>query len=198
MAGSENVVPRDSRIEPLQFRYPESRFRYCPGRNFSEKLEVIRVNLLKYSDRAGCPYEVNAARSRIILDVVCTAHAVKHLNHFSGRCIHDHQLAGFMLVPAANIAGMGFGPAAHEQAMMGCIQASGVGHRTSGDWPLCDHRAFFKIDYCNMAVTGNNISHGDVQCFSGGLDSDTRGITAGELDTAHQFACSCVDYVDRS
>src|SRR6266851_5291654 len=79
MAGGENVVPRDSRVEPLQLRDPEPSLRDCPGRNFSEKLEVIRVQLLENSNSASRPYEVNAPGSRVILEVVCAAHAVQGL-----------------------------------------------------------------------------------------------------------------------
>src|ERR1700694_6051493 len=103
-----------------------------------------------------------------------------------------------MLVPASNIARMGFGPAANKQAMMGCVQTRGMGHRASGDWPLGDHGAFFEINYRNMADPSHNISHSDVQSFSGRLDCDASRITAGEFNAAHQFGRLCVDYVDRS
>src|SRR5216684_5293118 len=66
MAGGENVVPRDRRVEPLQFRHPETCLRYCSGRNFSEKLEVIRIYLLENSNSASRSYEVNAPCSRVI------------------------------------------------------------------------------------------------------------------------------------
>src|SRR5712671_3157284 len=159
MASGENVVPWDCRVEPLQFRHPESRLRNCSGRNFSEKLEVIRIYLFKNGDRASCSCEVNAAGGWVVLDVVCAAHAVEHQYNFPRVCIHDNQLARFMLVSASNIARMGFGAAANKQAMMGCVETRGMGHRPSGDWPLSDHGAFFEIDHRNMAVAINNISH---------------------------------------
>src|ERR1700730_32103 len=194
MAGGKNIMSRDSRVEPLQFRNPESRLSNCTGRNLYEKLEVIRIQLFKNCDRAGRTYKVNAASRRIKLDVVCAAHAVEHLHHFPGICIHDNQLSWFMLVPASNIAGMGFGPAADKQAMMGCVQTCGVGHRAAGDWPLGDDSAFFEIYDRNVAVTVDNISHRDVQSFSGRLDCDAGRITAGELNAAHELGRSCVDY----
>src|SRR5216684_663767 len=184
MTGSKNIVPWDRGVEPLQFRHPESRLRNCSGRNFSEKLEVIRIYLLKNGDGASRPCKINAAGGRVILDVVCAAHAVEHLNYFPRLCIHDNQLARFMLVSASNIARMGFGPAADKQPMMGRVQTGGMGHRASSDWPLGDDSAFFEIDHRNMAVAINNISHGDVQCFSGWLDCDAGRISAGKLDAA--------------
>src|SRR5882762_5599713 len=69
-------MPRDSRVEPLQFRHPKTGFRYRPGRNFSEKLEVVRVHLLEHGNRAGCPHEVDASGCRVILEVVGAAHAI--------------------------------------------------------------------------------------------------------------------------
>jgi hypothetical protein len=71
-----------------------------------------------------------------------------------------------MLVPASNIASVGYRPAADKQAMMGRIQTRRMGHRASSDWPLGGHGAFFEINDRNMAVTSHNISHGDVQSFS--------------------------------
>src|SRR5260370_7497191 len=104
MAGSENVVPRDSRVEPLQLRHPEPCLRDCPGWNFSEKLEVIRVHLLKNSNSASRPYEVNAPGSRVILEVVCAAHAVQHLHPFPRLCLDDNYLPPSMLTPSPTIA----------------------------------------------------------------------------------------------
>jgi hypothetical protein len=71
-----------------------------------------------------------------------------------------------MLVPAPNVASVGYRPAADKQAMMGCIQTRGMGHRASGDWPLGDHGAFFEINDRYMAITSHNIPHSDVQSFS--------------------------------
>src|SRR5260370_41262044 len=68
MARSENVVPRDSRVEALQFRDPEPGLRDCPGRDFSKKLEVIRVHLLKNSNSASRPDELKAAGRRVKLE----------------------------------------------------------------------------------------------------------------------------------
>src|SRR5467141_4257652 len=174
-------MSRDSRVEPLQFRHPKTGFRYRPGRNFSEKLEVVRVHLLKHSNRAGCPREVDASGCRVILEVVGAAHAVKRLNHFPRLGVHDSQLSRFMLVPASNVARMCRHSAADKQAMMGRIQTRGVGHWASGDGPLCDHGAFFEIDDRNVAVTPHKISQSDVQSFSRWFDCDACGITAWEL-----------------
>src|ERR1700737_451449 len=165
MARSENVMPRDSRVEPLQFRGPEPWLRYCPGRNFSKKLEVIRVHLLKNSNSASGPDEVNAPGSRVVLEVVCAPHAVQHLHHFPRLRVDDNQLPRFTLVPPSNIAGVSYRSATDKQAMMCRVETSGMRHRASGDWPLGDHRAFFEIDYGNMAFTVHNISHSDVQSF---------------------------------
>src|ERR1700730_5289446 len=166
MAGSEDVMPRNSRVEPIQFRHPETCLRYCPGWNFSEKLEVIRVHLLKNSNSASRPCKIDAPGSCVILDVVCAAHAVQHLNHFPRLRIHDNQLPRFMLVPASNIASVGYRPATDKQAMMDCVQTRGMGYWTSGNWPLGDHGAFFEINDRHMAVASHNISHSDVQSFS--------------------------------
>src|SRR3979490_805348 len=103
-----------------------------------------------------------------------------------------------MLVPTSNVAGVSFGPAANKQAMMGGVQARGMGHWASGDWPLGDDGAFFKINHRNMAVTSHNVSHGDVHFFSGRLDRDAGRVAPGELNAVHQFGGSCVDDVDRS
>src|SRR5258706_8341787 len=165
MTRSENVVPRDSRVEPLQFRDPEPCLRDCPGRNFSKELEVIRVHLLKNSNSASCPDEVNAPGGRVILEVVCAAHAVQQLHHFSGLCVDDNQLPRFTLVPPSNIAGVSYSPATDKQAMMGRVQPPGLRNRASGDWPLGDARAFFEIDDGNMTFTVHIISHVDVQFF---------------------------------
>src|SRR5882762_865249 len=190
-------MPRDSRVEPLQFRHPKTGFRYCPGRNFSEKLEVVRVHLLKHSNRAGCPHEVDASGCRVILEVVGATDAVQPLNHFSRLRIDDCQSARFMLVPAPYVARVCYQSTTNKQAMMGRVQASGMRYRPSGDWPLGDHGAFFEIDDCNVAVTSHNISHSDVQSFPRWLDCDARGITAGELNAADQFGRSRVNDVDR-
>src|SRR3989442_5292808 len=119
MACSKNEVLRNCRVEPLQFRHPEASLGYCPGRNLSEKLEVIRVHLLEYGDRAGCPYEIDAPGCRVVLEVIGAANTVQHLNHFSRFRIHDDQLPRFILVSASDFTGMWFHPATHKQAMMG-------------------------------------------------------------------------------
>src|ERR1700737_762426 len=67
---SLNDVLRDSYVHPLQLRHPEAGLTYCPSRNFSEKLVVVRVHLLKHSQSAGCPYEVDASGCRVELDFV--------------------------------------------------------------------------------------------------------------------------------
>src|SRR6266404_3871732 len=125
-------MPRDSRVEPLQFRHPKTGFRYRPGRNFSEKLEVVRVHLLEHGNRAGCPHEVDASGCRVILEVVGAAHAVQPLNHFSRLRIDDCQSARFMLVPAPYVARVCRHPAANKQAMMVQIQPGGRGNGASG------------------------------------------------------------------
>src|ERR1700675_1048485 len=104
MAGGQNKVPRDSRVEPLQFRHPEPGLRYCPGRNFSEKLEVVRVHLLKHSNRASRPREVNASGSPIKLEALRAANAVQSLNHFPAIRIDDSQPTRFMLMPSSYVA----------------------------------------------------------------------------------------------
>src|SRR5467141_4563888 len=103
-----------------------------------------------------------------------------------------------MLVPASNVACMCRHSAADKQAMMGRIQTRRMRHRASGDGPLCDHGAFFEIDDRDVAVTSHNISHSDVQSFSRWLDSDACGITAWELDAAHQLGRFGVNDVNRS
>src|SRR5229473_951138 len=103
-----------------------------------------------------------------------------------------------MLVPASNIARVGYRPAADKQAMVCCIQTRRMGHRASGDGPLGDHGAFFEIDDRDMAVTSHNISHGDVQPFPRWLDCDARRITARELNAAHQLGRFRVNDVDRA
>src|SRR5258708_35216181 len=95
-----------------------------------------------------------------------------------------------------NVSGVGYQSAANKQAMMGRVQARGMWLRPSGDWPLCDHGAFFEIDDRNVALPPHNISHRDVQSFSRWLDCDARGITSRELDAARQFGRSCVNDVD--
>src|ERR1700682_5826826 len=131
-AWSLNDVHRDSYVHPLQFRHPEASFSYCPGRNFSEKLEVVWVDLLKHCKGASGPYEVDAPGCRVILDFVGAAHAVQHLHHFPRFRIHNHQLSRFVLVFA-------FYPAANKQAMMDWVQTRGMGQRPSSDWPLGDY-----------------------------------------------------------
>src|SRR5713101_7162956 len=188
---------RDSRIEALQFRDPKPSLRDRPSRDFSEKLEVVRVQLLKHCNRASCPYKVNASGCRVILEIVGAAHAVQPLNHFSRLRIDDGQPPGFMLMSASNVAGVCYQSAANKQAMMGRVQACGVRHRASGDWPLGDHGAFFEIDDRNVAFPIHDVSHSDVQSFSRWLDRDACGITSRELDAARQFGRSCVNDVDR-
>src|SRR6267143_3474464 len=180
-------MPRDSRVEPLQFRHPKTGFRYRPGRNFSEKLEVVLVDLFEHGNRASCPHEVNASGCRVILEVVRAAHAVQPLNHFSRLRIDDCQSARFMLVPAPYVARVCYQSTTNKQAMMGRIQTRGVGHWASGDGPLGNHGAFFEIDDCNMAVTPHNISHSDVQSFSRWFDCDSCRIAPWELNAAHQL-----------
>src|SRR3977135_2201729 len=187
VAFSHNVIARDSRVEPLQFRNPKTGFRYRPGRNFSEKLEVVRVHLFKHGNRARCPHEVNASGCRVILQVVRAAHAVQPLNHFSRLCIDDSQSARFMLVPAPYVARVCYQSTTNKQAMMGRAQARGMRYLPSADWPLGDHGAFFEIDDCNVAVTSHNISHSDVQSFPRWLDCDARGVAARELNASHQY-----------
>src|ERR1700681_3455213 len=111
MAGGKNIVPRDSGVEPLEFRHPESGLGYCAGRNFSERLEVIRVDLLENSDSAGRPHEVDPPGSRVIVKIVRTADGIQNLDHLPSLGIHDHELARFPLVPASDIAGVGYGAA---------------------------------------------------------------------------------------
>src|SRR3982074_484740 len=101
MAGGKNIVPRDSGVEPLEFRHPESGLGYCAGRNFSERLEVIRVDLLEHGDSAGRPHEVKPPGSRVVVEVVCTADGVQNLDYVPSLCIHNDELPRFTLVPAA-------------------------------------------------------------------------------------------------
>src|SRR5712691_12882454 len=173
---------RDSRIEALQFRDPKPGLRDRPSRDFSEYLIVIRVIFLEYSNRAGCPNEINASSRRVILEIVGAAHAVQPLNHFSRLRIDDGQPPGFMLMSASNVAGVCYQSAANKQAMMGRVQARGMRHRASGDWPLGDHGAFFEIDDRNVAFPIHDVSHRDVQSFSRWLHCDACGITSRELD----------------
>src|SRR6266853_4506667 len=114
---------RDSRIEALQFRDPKPGLRDRPSRDFSEKLEVVRVQLLEHGDRASCPNKVNAPGCRVILEIVGATHAVQPLNHFSRLRIDDGQPPGFMLMSASNVAGVCYQSAANKQAMMGRVQA---------------------------------------------------------------------------
>src|SRR5580704_14409424 len=166
MAGGKNIVPRNSRVEPFQFRHPEPGLGYGAGRNFSERLEVIRVDLLENSDGACRPHEVNPSGRRVIVEVVCTADGIQNLDHFPSLRIHDNELARFTLVPAADITGVGHSPATYKQAVMGCVEAGGMGHRPSDDGPLRYHCALFEIDDGYMAAAVHNVSHGDVQSLS--------------------------------
>src|ERR1700730_3736384 len=131
MAGGKNIVPRDGGVEPLEFRDPESGLGYCARRNFSERLEVIRVYLLKNSDSTGRPHEVNPPGSRVVVEVVCTADGVQDLDHFSGLRIHDDELARFALVAASDVAGVRYRPAPDKQPVMGRVETGGMGHRAS-------------------------------------------------------------------
>src|SRR4029077_4281142 len=132
------------------------------------------------------------------LQIVCTAHAVQYLNHFSRVGVHYNEFARFALVPTSDVASVGDRSAANEQSMMLWIQTGGMRYRAAGDWPLCEHRTFFEIDDGHMTFTVNNISHGHVKSFSRRLDGDTGWIATGELDAAHQFGRGCVDYIDGS
>src|SRR6202158_2422836 len=129
MACCNNVVLRDSRVEPLQFRHPEPCLGYCTGRNFSEKLEVVRVHLFKHGNRASHPYEVDASGSSVILEVVRAANAVKPLNHLPAVRIDDSQPARFMLVPAPYVARVCYQSTTNKQPMMGGAQTRGMRNR---------------------------------------------------------------------
>src|ERR1700730_9457897 len=197
MACRNNVVLRDSRVEPLQFRDPQPGLRYCPGGNFSEKLKVVRVHLLKHSHRASRPNEVNAPAWRVILEIVGAANAVQPLNHLPAVRIDDSQPTRFMLVPSSYVARVCYQPTANKKAVMGRVQASGMRYRAPCDWPLGDHGAFFEIDDCNVTVASHNISHRDVQPFSRWLDCDACAIAAGEFNAVHQFGRFRVNDGDR-
>src|SRR6202158_1125802 len=71
-------------------------------------------------------------------------------------------------------------------------------HRAISDRPLGDHRVFFEIHDRNVALAIYNVSHRDVQSFSGWFEGDARGITAGQLNAFHQLGGFCVNDVDGS
>src|ERR1700730_5842902 len=150
VARRNHVMSRDSRIEPFQFRHPQYRVRYGPGRYFSEKLEMVRILLLKHGNRAGRPHEVNPSGRRVILKIICTADTVEPLNYFSRLCIDHSQSARFMLVPPSDVSRMCDQSATDKQPMMGRVETRGMRHRPSGDGPLLDHGALFKVNHRNM------------------------------------------------
>src|SRR5438128_527678 len=97
---------------------------------------------------------------------------------------------------AAYFAGVRFHSASHKQSMMSRVQAGCMWYRSSADRPFRSYGAFFEIDDLHVTVASYNVSHRNVQSFSG-LDSDTGRITARQLDASHQFACLRIDYFDR-
>src|SRR5438309_2312871 len=102
-------------IHPLEFGYVKARLRERAGRDFSQKLVVIGIQLFEDGESPGCSDKVNASCCRVKLDLVGTADAVQRLNDFSGLGIHDDQFPGLILVPA-------FDAATDKQPMMGGIQ----------------------------------------------------------------------------
>src|ERR1700680_3820409 len=122
-------MPRNGRIKSLQLGHPEPGLRDCTCGNFSEKLEVVRVDFLKHRNSSGGPNEINASACHVILHVVRAAYTVQPLNNFSRLCVDDSQPARLMLVSASNVARMGFQPAAYKQATMSCVQPRRVGYR---------------------------------------------------------------------
>src|ERR1700730_3264553 len=126
---SLNDVLGDGYVEPLQLRHPEPGLSYYSSRNFSEKLEVVRVDLLKHSKSASCPYKVDASAWRVKLQFVGAVHAFQR-NHFSHLRIHDDHLPRFILVSALY-------PATKKQAVMA---ASRPAERGTGP-PVIGHSA---------------------------------------------------------
>src|SRR6266478_5644107 len=198
MGYGEHEVLRDSRVETLQLRYPKAGFRYSSGGNFSEKLEVVRVNLLKHGHRASRPCEVNASGCRVIVDIIGSPHTVQRLHNFSCFRIDYHQLPRFILVSTSNFTSVWFDPAANKQSMMGSVQAGGVWHWAIRDLPLGDHFVFFEINDRDVAIAIYDVSHSDVQFFSGWFEGDARGIATGQLNAFNQFGGFCVNDVDGS
>src|SRR5258706_16394071 len=196
MACSDRVMPRNGRIEALQVGHPQACLRDGPCGNFSEKLEVVRVDFLKDGHSAGGSNKINAPGSVVILQVVGAAYAIQSLNNFSRLRIDDSEPARFMLVSAPNVSCMRFQPAAYKQTMMNGVDARSVGYRTIRDWPLRDHGAFFQINDRNVTFAIHNISHGHVQTLSRWLDCDARRIAAGQLNAAYQLGRFGINDID--
>ena len=183
MGHGEDEVLGNSRVEPLPFRHPKPGFRHRTGRNFSEKLKMVRVQLLKYGHRASRPGEVDALGWRVKVDgVVGATHAVERLHNLSRLRIHYYQLSRFILMSTSNFASVWFDPAAHEQAMMDRVQTRGMRNGTASDWPLGDDSAFLQIDDRDVALTFYNIPHSDIQSFTGWFEGYASRITAGQLN----------------
>jgi|ERR1700736_5145939 hypothetical protein len=66
----EYVVLRDSRVTTLEVRYPETGFRNRSSGNLPEKLELVRVNLLKYGGCAMCAGRFNFPTSKAAVSPV--------------------------------------------------------------------------------------------------------------------------------
>jgi len=101
-------------------------------------------------------------------------------------------------VSTSNFTSVWFDPAANKQSVMGSVQARGMRHRAIRDRPLGDHFVFFEINDRDVAIAIYNVSHSDVQFFSGWFEGDARGITTGQLNAFHQFGGFCVNDVDGS
>jgi hypothetical protein len=84
MGCGKNEVLGHGGVVPLPFRQPQATFRHRSGRNLFDQLEVVRVNLLKYGNRAGGPWAVDASRYCVIVNgVIGAAQIVERLHHFS-------------------------------------------------------------------------------------------------------------------
>src|SRR5262249_4553028 len=97
-------VLRNRDVHSLQFGHVERGLGKRSGRNSSEKLVVIGVQLFKDSQGSRCSDEVDTPRFRIKLDFVGAADAVQRLNDFSGFRIHNDQLPGFVLMATLDAA----------------------------------------------------------------------------------------------
>src|ERR1700676_1115673 len=163
MGCGENEVLGHGGVVPLPFRHPQATFRRRSRRNLSDQLEVVRVNLLKYGNRAGGPWAVDASRCCVIVNgVIGAAQIVERLHHFSRFRIYYDQLPGFILVSTSKFPSVRFDPAAYKQAMMDWVQTSGMRHWTTSDRPLGHDCALLEINDCHVALTSYNVPHRDV------------------------------------
>src|SRR5262249_58327148 len=102
---------------------------------------------------------------------------------------HHNQFSRFILVSSSDFASVRFHSAADKQTMVNCVDAGCMWYGASADRPFGGDDAFFQIDDLHVTLAFYDVSHRNVQSFSGWLDSDTGRITTRQLDASDQFGC---------